>query len=128
MLLRFLTKLTPASQMERSSFFVQVTEPTQTLSEILCQLKPMTGIRARCPDDIIFRLERQVFRRLPETGAVLFSVKTRLIRLTELDAPELRNFAVEARSWPEETARYKGMSEWGPCALQFCDSMNAQLS
>lgn len=127
-MLSFLTKLTPASQMERSSFFVQVTEPSQTLSDILCQLEPMTGIRARCPDDIIFRLERQVFRRLPKTGAVLFSVKTRLLRLRELNALELRNFAIEARSWPEETAKYKGFSEWGPCALQFCDSMNAQLT
>lgn len=127
MILSFLTKLTPASQMERSSFFVQVTEPGQSLSDILCQLEPITGIRPRCPNDIIFRLERQVFRRLPKTGAVLFSVKTRLIQLTELDALELKSFAVEARSWPEETARYKGMSEWGPCALQFCDSMNAQL-
>ena len=125
-MLRFLTKLSPASQMERSSFFVQVTEPGQTLSDILCQLEPMTGMRARCPDDVLFRLERQVFRRLPKTGAVLFSVKTRLIRLTELSAPELRNFAAEARSWPEETARYKGISEWGPCALGFCDSMTAQ--
>lgn len=127
-MLRFLTKLSPASQMERSSFFIQVTEPGQTLSDILCQLEPMVGIRARCPDDILFRLERQVFRRLPHTGAILFSVKTRLIRLTELSAPELRNFAVEARSWPEETARYKGISEWGPCALEFCDSMTAQLT
>lgn len=127
-MLRFLTKLTPTSQMERSSFFIQVTEPSQTLSDILCQLEPMAGIQARSPDDIIFRLERQVFRRLPKTGAVLFSVKTRLIRLTKLSAPELRNFAVEARSWPEDTARYKGMPDWGPCALQFCDSMTARLT
>lgn len=127
MVLRFLTKLTPTNQMERSSFFVQVTEPGQTLSDILCQLEPMAGIRPRFPSDIIFRQERQVFRRLPNSGAVLFSVKTRLIQLTELTAPELRNFAVEARSWPEETARYKGISDWGPCALQFCDAMTTQL-
>lgn len=127
-MLRFLTKLSPASQMERSSFFVQVTEPSQTLSEILCQLEPMAGISARCPEDITFRLERQVFRRLPKTGAVLFSVKTRLIPLTELTASELKNFAVEARSWPEHIARYKGMPEWGQCALEFCDSMTAHLT
>ena len=127
-MLRFLTKLTPTNQMERSAFFIQVTQPSQTLSDILCQLEPMVGVRARCPGDIIFRLERQVFRRLPKTGAVLFSVKTRLIRLTELSVPELRNFAVEARSWPESTARYKGIHDWGECALQFCDSMTAQLT
>jgi hypothetical protein len=127
-MLRFLTKLTPASPMERSNFFMQVTEPTQPLSEIFCQLKPMKGIPARCPDDIIFRLERQVFRRLPKSGAVLFSVKTRLIRLIDLSAPELRDFAAEARSWPEDIAKYKGMPDWGQCALQFCDSRTAHLN
>lgn len=128
MMLRFLTRLTPTNEMERSNFFIQVTEPSQTLSDILCQLEPMAGIKARCPGDIIFRLERQVFRRLPKSGAILFSVKTRLIRLTELSAPELRKFAVEARSWPEDIARYKGMPDWGQCALQFCDSTTATLT
>lgn len=128
MRVRFLTRLTPANQMERSNFFIQVTEPSQTLSDIFCQLEPMKGTRARCPGDIIFRLERQVFRRLPRSGAVLFSVKTRLIRLTELSAPELRDFAAEARSWPEDIAKYKGMLDWGQCALQFCDSVTTELT
>jgi hypothetical protein len=127
MLRSFLTKLTDSSPMERSNFFMQVTQPDQPLSDIFCQLEPMTGRRPQGPGDIIFRLERQVFRRLPKSGAVLFSVKTRLVRLTELSAAELRDFAAEARSWPEDIAQYKGMAEWGPCALEFCDSMTADM-
>lgn len=125
-MLRFLTRLTPDNQMERSNFFMQVTEPNQTLSNILCQLKPMNGIYARSPSDIIFRVERQTFRRLPKSGAVLFSVKTQLIRLIDLSAQELRDFAAEARSWPEDIAKYKGISDWGPCGLQYCDSMASE--
>ena len=114
--------------MERSNFFIQVTEPSQTLSDIFCQLDPMKGTRARCPGDIIFRLERQVFRRLPRSGAVLFSVKIGLILLTDIIALDLRDFASEARSWPEDIAKYKGMLDWGQCALQFCDSITKELT
>lgn len=109
--------------MERSNFFVQVTEPGQSLSEILCQLESMDGRVARKPEDILFRWERQSFRRLPKTGAILFSVKTDLVQLKDMTAKELKEFAMEARSWPEEVARYKRRHEWGDCALQFCDSM-----
>ena len=108
--------------MERSNFFVQVTEPAQSLLEILCQLEPMDGNIARRPRDIVLRWERQKFRRLPKTGAVLFSVKTDLVGLTDMTTKELEDFATEVRSWPEEIARYKRRHEWGDCALQFCDS------
>ena len=110
--------------MERFNFFVQVTEPNQTLQDILCQLESLeANPEPTRPDDVVFRWERQVFRRLPKSGAVLFSVKTGLTKLSDMNASELRDFAIEARSWPEEVANYKLRNLWGDCALQFCDSM-----
>ena len=114
--------MTPTTTMERWNFFVQVTEPSQSLSDILCQLKPMDTIASK-PEDILIRWERQTFRRLPKSGAILFSVKTDLVRFIDLNAESLRDFAIETRSWPEEVANYKRRNGWGECALQYCDSM-----
>lgn len=110
--------------MERSNFFVQVTEPNQSLQDLLCQLEPLErNPEPTRPDDVIFRWERQIFQRLPKSGAVLFSVKTGLTKLSEMSSSDLRNFAIEARSWPEDVANYKRRNLWGDCALKFCDSM-----
>ncbi|MCJ1461413.1 hypothetical protein MMC07_000010 [Pseudocyphellaria aurata] len=121
---RFFSRISPASPMERSNFFVQVTEPTQSLQDLLCQLEPLEGNpKPTRPDDVIFRWERQIFQRLPQSGAVLFSVKTSLTKLTEMSPSDLRDFAIEARSWPEDVANYKRRNLWGDCALNYCDSM-----
>lgn len=110
--------------MERSNFFVQVTEPNQTLEDILCPLESLEGNpKPTRPEDVVFRWERQIFRRLPKSGAVLFSVKTGLTKLSEMNPSELRDFAKEARSWPEGVANYKRRNIWGDFALKFCDSM-----
>lgn len=123
LLSRFFSRMTPTTTMERWNFFVQVTEPGQSLSDILCQLEPMDDTIASKPEDILIRWERQTFRRLPKSGAILFSVKTDLVRFIDLNAESLRDFAIETRSWPEEVANYKRRNEWGECALQYCDSM-----
>lgn len=110
--------------MERPNFFVQVTEPNQTLQDTLCWLdSPERNPEPTRPDDVVFRWERQVFRRLPKSGAVLFSVKTSLRKLSEMNSTELRDFAIEARSWPEDVANYKRRNIWGAFALKFCDSV-----
>lgn len=110
--------------MERSNFFVQVTEPNQNLQDILCQLESLEfNSGPSRPDDVVFRWERQIFRRLPKSGAVLFSVKTGLTKLSDMNSSELREFAMEARSWPDGVAKYKRRNIWGDCALRFCDSM-----
>lgn len=108
--------------MERASFFVQVNEPGQPLPDILCQLEPMGRRIADEANDIVFRWECQKFRRLPKTGAILFSVKTELVQLTDMDSKELNDFAIEAKGWPDEVATYKRRHEWGECAFRFCDT------
>ncbi|PWY84176.1 hypothetical protein BO83DRAFT_352503 [Aspergillus eucalypticola CBS 122712] len=119
---KFLARLTPASPMERSNYFVEVKRPDEDLFEIL--YRP-TSLSEENPDptpqDIVIRRERQTFRRLPRTGALVFGVKTILTTLDELPMQELQNLAKEIRSWPEYVGEYKGREVWGPKALEYCE-------
>ncbi|KAJ5146851.1 hypothetical protein N7526_000203 [Penicillium atrosanguineum] len=71
------------------------------------------------PDQIIIRRERQTFRRLPRTGAILFGVKTFLTPLDELPMQELENLAKEMETWPENVGEYKGKNVWGAKVKEF---------
>ncbi|GAD94298.1 conserved hypothetical protein [Paecilomyces variotii No. 5] len=118
---KFLARLTPESPMERSNYFVELKGPNEGLYSTLFRPDGLSEAsqnpRAR---DIIIRRERQTFRKLPQSGALLFGVKTTLTPLDELPTEELHNLVREMGSWPEEVANYKGKDVWGPSVLDFC--------
>ncbi|KAA8651581.1 heme-dependent oxidative N-demethylase family protein [Aspergillus tanneri] len=125
---KFLTRLTPSSPMERSNYFVEVKRPDEDLFEIL--YRPTTLSEENqdpSPQDIVIRRERQTFRRLLRTGAIVFGVKTFLTTLEELPMQELENLAKEIKSWPEYVGEYKGRGVWGAKALEFCEKKKSQL-
>lgn len=111
--------------MERSNYFLETTEPEEGLGhtlfrpEGLNEQKPVPSI-----DDVLLRRERQTFRRLPRTGALLFSVKTTLQTLKDLPIDQLQALATEIRSWPEDMAKYKGRDVWGQRVLDYCVQRN----
>ena len=118
---RFMDRLTPLSPMERSNYFVQTTCPNEDLSSILfCPNGLSVENFHPSPPEIIIRRERQTFRRLPRTDAIVFSVKTTLTALDELPSQELANLATEISHWPDDVAKYKGRDVWGPAVLEFC--------
>lgn len=119
---RFLARLTPSSPMERSNYFVEVKRPGEDLFEILYRPTTLSEDNPNpSPQDIVIRRERQTFRRLPRTGAIVFGVKTILTTLDELPMQELQNLAKEIRSWPDYVGEYKGTEVWGAKALEFCE-------
>jgi hypothetical protein len=107
--------------MERSNYFVEVKEPNENLTEILyrpnslCEKK----LSSPLPSDILIRRERQTFRRLPRTGAIVFGVKTYLTPMDELPMAELDNLAKEMKSWPDCVGEYKGRDVWGAKVLEY---------
>lgn len=111
--------------MERSSIFIQVRPPGRSLAEILFIQEPKDffpgNVNNLWPRDIIIRRERQAFRRLPKTNAVVFTVKTSITPLVQLPKEELEGLAAEIRSWPEDIATYKGKGLWGRLILGYCD-------
>lgn len=107
--------------MERSNYFIEVRPPHEPLLDTL--YRPNGLVEENMdpdPHDIIIRRERQTFRRLPRTGAIVFGVKTVLTPLDELPVEELRNLATEIKSWPECVGEYKGKAVWGGRALEYC--------
>lgn len=120
-LVRFFCRLTPESPMERSNYFLETKEPDEDLGDTL--FRPM-ALNEDQPglsiDNILLRQERQTFRRLPRTGALIFSVKTTLNTFDELPVEQLQALATEIRSWPEDMAKYKGRDIWGQRVLDYC--------
>lgn len=117
---RFLARLTPTSPMERSNYFIEVKRPDESLTEILYRPNALCeqGLNP-LPSEILVRRERQTFRRLPRTGAIVFGVKTYLTPLDKLPMQELNNLAKEMKTWPDHVGEYKGKHLWGAKVLQF---------
>lgn len=74
---------------------------------------------------IHLRTERQTLRRLPRSGAVVFTIRTYFTPMVELGretgVPE--RLASALRSWPLDVAGYKGKSRggWWEPLLEYLD-------
>lgn len=72
---------------------------------------------------LVLRVERQTFRRLPETGVVVFGIRTHvtpLVRVTALpgEAARLREAIL---AFPPEMGRYKSLLPFRPALLAYLD-------
>lgn len=103
----------------RHNYFMQTTDA-------LFQQEPFFDKVPATPphiEDIRIRHERQTLRRLPKTGAILFTVRTYLLPVVELsDEPEsIRELLGAVREMHPEMARYKGKQIWGSVVEQWCE-------
>lgn len=107
--------------MERSNYFVEVKRPDENLFEILYRPGSLCEkeLLSPSPEEILIRRERQTFRRLPRTQAIVFGVKTYLTPLDQLPMQELENLVTEMQSWPEHVSEYKGKHVWSEKVLEF---------
>ncbi|KAG8922526.1 hypothetical protein FRC01_013921 [Tulasnella sp. 417] len=78
------------------------------------------------PEHIYFRSERQSLRRLPRTGAILFTIRTYYEPVTSLaQEPGVPGRMASAlRSWPEDVAVYKGQARYKDVLLEYLDRMH----
>lgn len=63
-------------------------------------------------------------RRLPRSGAVVFTIRTYFEPVTRIATGEIgvaRRLASAVRSWGEETARYKGRDKYARVLLDYLD-------
>lgn len=74
---------------------------------------------------LTLRIERQTLRRLPETGAILFTIRTYQRALADLDAAQAADFAQVLRTVPDDVARYKGLHRTAGPALAFFQRASA---
>jgi hypothetical protein len=66
------------------------------------------------PEGLWLRSERQTLRRLPVTGAVLFTIRTQQVPLRVVaDRPDVAAvMASVVEAWPDRLARYRGATHW----------------
>ncbi|KAG7097856.1 hypothetical protein E1B28_005170 [Marasmius oreades] len=76
------------------------------------------------PGNLQLRTERQTLRRLPLSGAIVFTIRTYLIPLTELgkEPGVPARLASAVRSWPEGIGRYKGRKNYEQVLLEYLDT------
>ncbi|KAI5965592.1 uncharacterized protein KGF55_000954 [Candida pseudojiufengensis] len=78
-------------------------------------------------NEYYYRSERQVLTKLPKTEAIVFTIRTYLIPLSEVKAEgkEVRERLIGGiKGFPEDIARYKRASEWGPSIIQYLEEDN----
>lgn len=70
-----------------------------------------------------FRSERQSLQRLPRTGAVVFTIRTYFIPVTDLAKEPFvpGRLASAVRSWGEDVAVYKGRERYQDVLLEYLD-------
>jgi hypothetical protein len=77
-------------------------------------------------EDLHFRSERQTLRRLPRSGAILFTIRTYFEPITTIARePHVPGRLAEAiRNWDETVSKYKGKSHWESILLPYLDEQN----
>lgn len=78
----------------------------------------------RIPEDIVIRSERQTLRRLPVSGAVVFTIRTYVDPLTSIENSReaRRTLAAYLRALPPDQRRYKRMEDLAEPLADWLDS------
>ena len=88
---------------------------------------PPTAHPPRVPADLWLRSERQTLRRLPVTGAVVFTIRTQQVSLSAI--AERRDIATRLaaaiRSWSPELIRYRGAQPWRDAVVSWLENPGA---
>ncbi|PWN49278.1 hypothetical protein IE53DRAFT_388526 [Violaceomyces palustris] len=80
----------------------------------------------RDPSYVVMRTERQTLRRLARSNAIIFTIRTYLVPLTEMakERGVPGRLASAMRSWPEDVKWYKGSELYSDCVLPYLDEMH----
>jgi dimethylamine monooxygenase subunit A len=86
---------------------------------------PTTVTSNNAGEALWFRVERQTLRRLPESGAVLFTIRTHLTQLRQAicDSKSARDLAAVIRSMPDAVLGYRSMNGFQPALLDWLDQI-----
>ncbi|CAK4024669.1 Hypothetical predicted protein [Lecanosticta acicola] len=134
-MLKFFRRLKPEKPVVRNNYFFQVDSKlawSESLGDEdaaeITGWKAAEGDRRRAVEAHFFRSERQSLRRLPRTGAVVFTIRTYFHPISEL-AEEWGvpgRLASAVRSWGEDVGRYKGRERYEGVLLEFLDRKHAE--
>ncbi|KAJ7173622.1 hypothetical protein C8R46DRAFT_893220 [Mycena filopes] len=143
---RFFRRLTVDKPVVRNNYFVQVSPPPSSTPSPLDPDELAWGENVLGPEDdygttkvssadrpapvvtpqtLRLRTERQTLRRLPRSGAIVFTIRTYLVPVEALarEAGVAARFASAVRSWPEGVREYKGERPYGEVLVRYLEEM-----
>jgi hypothetical protein len=110
---RFMTKLKPGAIYGRCNWFVAPTDALRWVGE-----PPEQAFAHVTPDNagetLYIRSERQTLRRMPETGAILFTIGVHVAPLGSLSRENVAFMAEALATIPENEARRRGATHFAP--------------
>lgn len=110
---RFMTKLKPDAIYGRCNWFVAPTDALRWVGE-----PPKQAFAHVTPENagetLYVRSERQTLRRLPQTGAILFTIGVHVASLGSLSCENIAFMAEALATIPENEARRRGAAHFAP--------------
>lgn len=126
-MMNFFRRLRCDELYSRNNYFVQVDDDLAWSWSIGSEDSPdiswSTAEKNRAVEHHHFRSERQSLRRLPKTGAVVFTIRTYFHPITEIAQEDYvpGRLASGIRSWGPDVKKYKGYDQYGEVLLEYLD-------
>ncbi|KAJ6001455.1 hypothetical protein N7522_006682 [Penicillium canescens] len=131
-MMNFFRRLKPEDPVIRNNYFIQVDDNLAWSysigSEDAETVSWNTAEKNRAVECHYFRSERQSLRRLPKSGAVVFTIRTYFEPVTEVvKEPFVPGRLADAvRSWGDDVSRYKGREKYQEVLLEFLDRKHSE--
>lgn len=124
---RFFDRLNPYEMVTRSNFSVQTHDKYYVDNDNKGYHNDYsTEVPTFDENELHYRSERQVLTKLPESGAIVFTIRTYLhpFKMFADRFPEDgRRLASAIRYLPQDMANYKGAEKWGDSAKLYLDRL-----
>ncbi|RMJ24487.1 hypothetical protein PHISP_04646 [Aspergillus sp. HF37] len=131
-MLNFFRRLEPKDPVVRNNYFIQVDDSLPWSSSIGAEDSPdvswNTAAKNKAIENHYFRSERQSLRRLPRSGAVVFTIRTYFEPVTKIAAEPYvpGRLASAVRSWGDDVSRYKGKEKYEQVLLEYLDQKHKE--
>ncbi|ODV61459.1 heme-dependent oxidative N-demethylase family protein ASCRUDRAFT_18594, partial [Ascoidea rubescens DSM 1968] len=124
---KFFHRLTPEKPVVRNNYFIQLDDDLGWSFSIGDESGEAVGWytakEAKDVKDIYFRSERQSLRRLPKSGAIVFTVRTYFLPITQMgNEPYVpRRLLDGINSWTEDVQAYRGFEKFKDVLLPYLE-------
>ena len=127
---RFFKNLAAGSIMWRANWLIHATPELFQSGHKLDAATAAAITPENAGEKLWLRVERQTLRRLPHSGAVLFTIRTHLTQLRDAigDAKIAQDLTVAIRTMPDDVASYRSMTAFRPALLGWLDTASAKAA
>ena len=120
---RFFKNLAAGTIMVRANWLIHATPELFQAGHKLDAATAAAITPENAGEKLWLRVERQTLRRLPQSGAVLFTIRTHVTQLRDAirDVKSGQDLAAAVRTMPDDVARYRGMRTFRAALLEWLE-------